>query len=76
MYPEPLTVIPSNLIGLEFQWRARGHDTFRVTIEVGGRDLGEVLVAEGLARVWPDGDEFWCRPPARNKPWWQRALGL
>lgn len=31
------------------------------TIRVDGRDVGETLVAEGLARWWPDGDEFWCR---------------
>jgi endonuclease YncB( thermonuclease family) len=31
-----------------------------VTIRVEGRDLGEILINEHLARKWPDGDEFWC----------------
>jgi endonuclease YncB( thermonuclease family) len=30
------------------------------TIRVGGRDVGDILIEEGLARSWPDGDEFWC----------------
>ena len=31
------------------------------TIRIDGRDVGEILIAEGLARRWPDGYEFWCR---------------
>jgi micrococcal nuclease len=31
------------------------------TIRIGGKDVGDILIAEGLARTWPDGDEFWCR---------------
>ena len=30
------------------------------TIERGGRSLGEVLVAEGLARRWEGGRRPWC----------------
>lgn len=30
------------------------------TIEVGGRDVGDILIEERLARHWPDGDEWWC----------------
>ncbi|MBF9052177.1 hypothetical protein GTA62_19640 [Roseobacter sp. HKCCD9010] len=30
------------------------------TITVNGRDVGDILIAEGLARSWPDGGEFWC----------------
>lgn len=30
------------------------------TIRVGARDVGDILIEEGLARRWPDGDEFWC----------------
>lgn len=30
------------------------------TIRIGGRDVGEMLIAEGLARSWPDGQEWWC----------------
>lgn len=31
------------------------------TIRIGGRDVGDILIAEHLARRWPDGDEWWCR---------------
>ncbi len=31
------------------------------TIEIAGDDVGDILIREGLARRWPDGDEFWCR---------------
>lgn len=31
------------------------------TIWIAGRDVGDILIEEGLARRWPDGDEFWCR---------------
>ena len=30
------------------------------TIWVAGRDVGDSLIAEGLARRWPNGPEFWC----------------
>lgn len=30
------------------------------TIRVGGRDVGDTLIEEGLARRWPNGEEFWC----------------
>jgi len=30
------------------------------TIRIGGRDVGDILFAEGLARKWPNGHEFWC----------------
>lgn len=30
------------------------------TIRIGGRDVGDILIDEKLARSWPDGDEFWC----------------
>ena len=29
-------------------------------IRVAGVDVADTLVAEGLARYWPDGPEFWC----------------
>ena len=40
-----------------------GKDRFGRTlaiVSVGGDDVGDILVAEGLARYWPDGPEFWC----------------
>lgn len=30
------------------------------TIRIKGRDVGDILIEEQLARRWPDGDEFWC----------------
>ncbi len=29
-------------------------------VHVDGQDVGDILIAEGLARRWPDGPEFWC----------------
>lgn len=31
------------------------------TIRIDGRDVGDILIEEGLARRWPNGHEFWCR---------------
>lgn len=30
------------------------------TVRIGGTDIGDILISEGLARRWPDGREFWC----------------
>src|SRR5690606_24470220 len=30
------------------------------TIRIDGVDVGDTLIAEGLARRWPDGEEWWC----------------
>lgn len=30
------------------------------TIRIEGRDVGDILIEEGLARRWPNGNEFWC----------------
>ncbi len=31
------------------------------TILVDGMDVGDILILEGLARQWPDGQEWWCQ---------------
>lgn len=36
------------------------YDRTLATILIGGRDVGDILIEEGLARRWPDGEEFWC----------------
>jgi endonuclease YncB( thermonuclease family) len=36
------------------------YDRTLATIRIGGTDVGDVLISEGLARRWPDGHEFWC----------------
>lgn len=30
------------------------------TIRIHGQNVGDILIAERLARRWPDGDEWWC----------------
>ncbi|MCC6984470.1 MAG: thermonuclease family protein [Bauldia sp.] len=30
------------------------------TIRIGSVDVGDILIAERLARRWPDGPEWWC----------------
>jgi endonuclease YncB( thermonuclease family) len=32
------------------------------TIRIDGRDIGDILIGERLARHWPDGTEWWCSP--------------
>ena len=29
-------------------------------VRIDGRDVGDILIEEGLARRWPDGPLFWC----------------
>ena len=31
------------------------------TVSIAGRDVGDILIDERLARRWPDGEEWWCR---------------
>jgi endonuclease YncB( thermonuclease family) len=40
----------------------RGKRTL-ATIYVNGRDVGDILISERLARKWPNGDEWWCKFP-------------
>jgi micrococcal nuclease len=51
------------LNGNAFTVETGGEDRYgRVlaTIRIAGRDVGDILIAEGLARRWPNGREFWC----------------
>jgi endonuclease YncB( thermonuclease family) len=55
-----LQLLNSNPFTVEtFDVDATGERT-RATIRIAGRDVGDILIEEGLARRWPDGDEFWC----------------
>tara|TARA_R110002020_G_scaffold7619_11_gene31877 strand:- start:1620 stop:2042 length:423 start_codon:yes stop_codon:yes gene_type:complete len=36
------------------------YDRVLATIRIRGTDVGDILIGEGLARRWPNGDEFWC----------------
>ncbi|WP_299356727.1 thermonuclease family protein [uncultured Shimia sp.] len=47
----------------EFTIDRDGKDKYGRTlakIRIGGKNVGDILISEGLARSWPDGDEFWC----------------
>ena len=46
-----------------FTVERQGNDRYGRTlakVHVNDRDVGDLLVAEGLARYWPYGREFWC----------------
>ena len=48
----------------QFTIAREGEDQYGRTlavISVGGTNVGEILIAEGLARSWPNGIEFWCK---------------
>jgi endonuclease YncB( thermonuclease family) len=40
--------------------RADRYGRVLANLNIDGRDVGEILVEERLARFWPDGDEWWC----------------
>jgi micrococcal nuclease len=44
----------------EDKGRDRGGNRGLATLRIDGVDVGDILIAEGLAREWPDGDRFWC----------------
>lgn len=51
------------LNGNAFTVKTAGTDRYGrtlATVQVDGQDVGDILISEGLARSWPDGDEFWC----------------
>lgn len=57
-----LFILNSNDWTIETYGREQGGSGKRTlaTISVGGRDVGDILIEERLARRWPDGDEWWC----------------
>lgn len=55
-----LDLLNSNPITVETASQDRYGRTL-ATILINGKDVGDTLIAEGLARRWPDGDEWWCR---------------
>ncbi|MGI3187203.1 thermonuclease family protein [Nioella aestuarii] len=47
----------------EITLEPRGEDRYGrilVVIRSDGEDIADILVREGLARYYPDGEEFWC----------------
>ncbi len=37
-----------------------GYGRTLATIRINGEDVGDILIREGLARRYPDGEEWWC----------------
>lgn len=59
------------LLQRPFLVEATGQDRYGrtlVRIRVDGRDVGEVLVGEGLARPYAGGRKPWCPAPAASPP--------
>ncbi len=54
-----IQLLNNNAFTIERDGKDRYGRTLAV-ISVGGRNVGDILIAEGLARSWPDGPEFWC----------------
>ncbi len=46
--------------GYGYERGGRG-DRRLATIRISGRDVGDILMEERLARRWPNGGEWWCR---------------
>ena len=42
------------------RWGVDRYDRTLAVVRIDGVDVGDILIAEGLARSWPDGAEFWC----------------
>jgi endonuclease YncB( thermonuclease family) len=55
-----LELLNSNAWTVEVHELDSTGERHRATLRIDGRDVGETLIAEGLARRWPDGPEFWC----------------
>lgn len=54
-------LLNSNRWTIEYFGLDRSKKRRLATIRIGGRDVGDILISERLARKWPDGDEWWCR---------------
>lgn len=56
-----LALLNSNSFTIETAGADSTGERILATIRIDGVDVGELLISEGLARRWPDGDEWWCR---------------
>lgn len=56
-----LELLNTNQWTVEVFGTDRTGDRLEATIRIDGVDVGDILIREGLARRWPDGDEWWCR---------------
>jgi endonuclease YncB( thermonuclease family) len=55
-----LELLNENAWDLHSRGRADRYGRVLANVTINGEDVGDILVREGLARYWPDGDEFWC----------------
>lgn len=55
-----IEILNTTNIQIEYLHRKGRMNRELVVVYSNGRDVGDILVAEGLAREWPDGREFWC----------------
>lgn len=55
-----MDLLNENDWSLQPRGRADRYGRVLASIYINGEDVGDILVREGLARYWPDGDEFWC----------------
>lgn len=55
-----IELLNSNAWTLTVHPGTAGYGRGAATITINGRDVGDILIAEGLARSWPNGREFWC----------------
>lgn len=53
-------LLNNNFYTVDFHGKEGSGSRTLATVKVGGVNVGDILIKEGLARSWPDGDEFWC----------------
>lgn len=55
-----LNILNSYKWTLDVSGRSGRYGRALATIRVQGRDVGDILISERLARRWPDGEKWWC----------------
>lgn len=55
-----LELLNGNDFTVETFGRDQTGNRILATVRIAGRDVGDILIEEKLARRWPNGNEFWC----------------
>jgi endonuclease YncB( thermonuclease family) len=55
-----LELLNGNEWTISFTGKKGNYGRLLATIHIDGRNVGDILIKERLARQWPHGDEFWC----------------
>ena len=55
-----IELLNANAWTIEYTGVLERNDRELVIIRIDGRDVGDILIEERLARSWPNGDEWWC----------------